>query len=56
MWWCNSWWEGVVIGYETPTNTNLQVYFPGKVLSYSNCTSILCASISLVTDRVSELV
>ncbi|KAG6420878.1 hypothetical protein SASPL_117422 [Salvia splendens] len=30
VWWCNSWWEGVVIGYETPTNTNLQVYFPGE--------------------------
>ncbi|XP_057795174.1 uncharacterized protein LOC131011385 [Salvia miltiorrhiza] len=29
-WWCNSWWEGVVIGYESLTNTNLQVYFPGE--------------------------
>lgn len=29
-WWCNGWWEGVVIGYDTLTKTNLQVYFPGK--------------------------
>lgn len=30
VWWCNGWWEGVVIGYETPAERNLQVYFPGK--------------------------
>ncbi|KAI3466501.1 hypothetical protein Pfo_023164 [Paulownia fortunei] len=29
-WWCNGWWEGVVIGYDTLTKSNLQVYFPGE--------------------------
>lgn len=29
VWWFNGWWEGVVLGYEALTNTNLQVYFPG---------------------------
>ncbi|KAK6133201.1 hypothetical protein DH2020_033037 [Rehmannia glutinosa] len=26
-WWCNCWWEGVVIGYDTLKRSNLQVYF-----------------------------
>ncbi|KAK6133190.1 hypothetical protein DH2020_033080 [Rehmannia glutinosa] len=29
-WWCNGWWEGVVIGYDTLKKSNLQVYFPGE--------------------------
>lgn len=30
VWWYNGWWEGVVLGCEALTNTNLQVYFPGE--------------------------
>ncbi|KAL0321059.1 UNVERIFIED_CONTAM: hypothetical protein Sradi_5367400 [Sesamum radiatum] len=29
-WWCSGWWEGVVLGYDTLTKSNLQVYFPGE--------------------------
>ncbi|EYU33840.1 hypothetical protein MIMGU_mgv11b018945mg [Erythranthe guttata] len=29
-WWCNGWWEGVVIGYDSLAKRNLQVYFPGE--------------------------
>ncbi|XP_011095931.1 uncharacterized protein LOC105175245 [Sesamum indicum] len=29
-WWCDGWWEGVVIGCDTSTRSNLQVYFPGE--------------------------
>ncbi|GFP80487.1 hypothetical protein PHJA_000192100 [Phtheirospermum japonicum] len=30
-WWCDGWWEGVVTGYDTSSNSsNLQVYLPGE--------------------------
>ncbi|KZV51242.1 hypothetical protein F511_05899 [Dorcoceras hygrometricum] len=29
-WWCDGWWEGVVIGNDTSAESNLQVYFPGE--------------------------
>ncbi|KAK6124770.1 hypothetical protein DH2020_041491 [Rehmannia glutinosa] len=29
-WWCDGWWEGVVIGCDTSVKNNLQVYFPGE--------------------------
>lgn len=29
VWYCNGWWEGVMIGYQTSALNNLQVYFPG---------------------------
>ncbi|KAH6787753.1 hypothetical protein C2S52_007305 [Perilla frutescens var. hirtella] len=29
-WWCDGWWEGVVIGFGTSAKSNLQVYFPGE--------------------------
>ncbi|KAK6149643.1 hypothetical protein DH2020_017168 [Rehmannia glutinosa] len=28
--WCDGWWEGVVIGCDTSSKNNLQVYFPGE--------------------------
>lgn len=28
-WWCDGWWEGIVIGCDTSTQTKLQIYFPG---------------------------
>lgn len=28
-WWCDGWWEGIVIGYPTSAQTTLQIYFPG---------------------------
>ncbi|XP_075487197.1 uncharacterized protein LOC142526586 [Primulina tabacum] len=28
--WCDGWWEGVVIGCDPSTSTNLQVYSPGE--------------------------
>lgn len=28
-WWCDGWWEGVVIGCDTSAKSNLQLYFPG---------------------------
>lgn len=30
-WWCDGWWEGVVIGSDTSAESNLQVYFPGMI-------------------------
>ncbi|XP_073147019.1 uncharacterized protein [Henckelia pumila] len=27
-WWCDGWWEGVVIGNDTSAESNFQVYFP----------------------------
>ncbi|KAL3614931.1 hypothetical protein CASFOL_040592 [Castilleja foliolosa] len=29
-WWCNGWWEGVVIGCDTLEKSNFQIYFPGE--------------------------
>ncbi|KAL8461658.1 hypothetical protein ACS0TY_032948 [Phlomoides rotata] len=29
-WWCDGWWEGIVIGYNTLTQTKFQIYFPGE--------------------------
>ncbi|KAI3456571.1 hypothetical protein Pfo_013234 [Paulownia fortunei] len=29
-WWCDGWWEGVVIGCDASAKSNLQVYFPGE--------------------------
>ncbi|KAL3643302.1 hypothetical protein CASFOL_014117 [Castilleja foliolosa] len=29
-WWCDGWWEGVITGYDTSSNTNFQVYLPGE--------------------------
>ncbi|KAJ0980129.1 hypothetical protein J5N97_008384 [Dioscorea zingiberensis] len=29
-WWNDGWWEGVVIGLESPVDDSIQVYFPGE--------------------------
>ncbi|KAL6520467.1 hypothetical protein OROHE_017055 [Orobanche hederae] len=29
-WWCDGWWEGVVFGYDTSSNSSLQIYLPGE--------------------------
>ncbi|KAL3521828.1 hypothetical protein ACH5RR_014662 [Cinchona calisaya] len=29
-WWCDGWWEGVIIGLDINGSDNLQVYFPGE--------------------------
>lgn len=29
-WWCDGWWEGVVVGRDASNTSNLQVYLPGK--------------------------
>ncbi|KAH7660589.1 Agenet domain plant type domain-containing protein [Dioscorea alata] len=44
-WWNDGWWEGVIIGVESPLDDSIQVYFPGEDV-FLTCTR-KCLRISM---------
>lgn len=45
-WWCDAWWEGVVISSVPPANDTYRVYFPG----ISVCAIIVTLIDSITND------